>query len=129
MKITKNKLLLIGFTIIANYSHSQNTFPSTGNVGIGIPTPAMSLHVKTPQTNLTSENIAQFEVSDAPGGLIKLTNGASANGTFYPMLDASSTVPFNSTQLPSLLIRANGLADGGSNPLMVFRSAINCRCG
>lgn len=131
MKKLKINFLLIGFTIVVNYANAQtynvaNNGALTANtpqVGIGTITPTNALQVNAP-----SGNIAQFGISTAPAGFIKIINGSSVGGSFYPMLDASSTIPntpFNSNaSLPSLIIRANGLLDDGAAPLLIFRSAI-----
>lgn len=131
MKKIKITLLLIGFTSVVNYANAQTyNVPNNGalpantpQVGIGTITPTNALQVSAPNTN-----IAQFGVSTAPAGFMKITSGSSAIGSFLPVIDATSTIPntpFNSNaSLPSLIIRANGLSDDGIAPLMIFRSAI-----
>ena len=124
-------MLLIGCAIVVNYANAQTynvanngALPAnTPQIGIGTITPTNALQVSAPNIN-----IAQFGLSTAPTGFIKITSGSSAGGSFLPVIDATSTIPntpFNSNaSLPSLIIRANGISDNGTSPLMIFRSAI-----
>ncbi len=59
-KIMKNLFTIILLAAIGGVSWAQNTFPSSGNVGIGTTSPSTKLHI-------TSNNFGDFIVLDRTG--------------------------------------------------------------
>ncbi len=54
----KGFFISIGILLLVNYSFAQtNTFPSSGNVGIGTTSPASTLEINS---NLSSSNLLQI---------------------------------------------------------------------
>jgi len=46
--MNKSKFILLMLVLTVNFSYAQNTFPSSGNVGIGTTSPSFPLDVRTP---------------------------------------------------------------------------------
>jgi len=99
----KTSLSLVAMVFAINFSYAQNTFPSSGNVGIGTTTPSVALHVVKTAEQLRlgydASNYSSFTTSST-GGLtvqnVATTTGTSqmimqANGNFF--IDPSNNVP------------------------------------
>jgi hypothetical protein len=77
-------VVIVALTLIATPAMSQNTFPSSGNVGVGTATPLAPLHVFTGTVN---ENLWVRNSS----GVLNLASANTAGSAFMPLrFDASS---------------------------------------
>jgi hypothetical protein len=82
----KQLLLLNALTFLVTFIKAQttNTFPSTGNVGIGITSPAALFHVAAPSLGSTSGSInelARFSASTTNNSQLRIQLKRFANGT------------------------------------------------
>lgn len=96
MKTTKKMIVMAVMAIsISQAANAQllntptgtvGTNTTTDKVGIGTTTPAANLHINSPSVTSTGETILQTQVSDAPNDFLKISNGASANNTYLPVI-------------------------------------------
>jgi hypothetical protein len=102
-------LSLIAALFSGYFVSAQNTFPSTGNVGIGTTLPLYRLHVNTG----TNENLQVRPFAFGSSGIL-LNAANDANLTNIPMEFAASSFSFNNgrvgigTTSPSSLLSLNG---------------------
>jgi len=113
------KNIFFTFIVLAQFSYSQNTVPSTGNVGFGTTTPTASLEINTPSI-AGSETLLKLRISDASQDYIKISNGTMSDAQFIPTLQGHHI----SDNRTSLYVTASTEVsiDNGTNPLMVFDS-------
>jgi hypothetical protein len=85
MKIN-NSALLLSFILLSTISFSQNTFPSSGNVGIGTTSPLTNLHVKgTSNPLLVEVNASGTGIANTIGYEVSNSNATTGNwaGVFF----------------------------------------------
>ncbi len=119
-------VLWIGAVTVA--LNGANTFPSSGNVGIGTTSPEDLLHIKTgTHDNIFSlertssgnqNNHFEFIISANPGGASSLANGSLSIRAMDRAVDFS-ILPNPGLNHPLLVLKASGkLAVGHANPTM-----------
>ena len=79
MKLVTNGLLLSSFSLLlAIAAQAQNTFPSSGNVGIGTASPQGKLHINGANQNNTATPL--FKLTDTnTNQSLAIDNGVGAN--------------------------------------------------
>ncbi|NHA06366.1 hypothetical protein G7092_21330 [Mucilaginibacter sp. HC2] len=105
-------LILFAGLLTGYSSYAQNTFPATGNVGIGTTTPANPLDVKVNTNTTAGINLTNSSVGSAARTRLTFFNDAN-----YALINLNSTT--YSTDPNSLLIHAP-LTGGGS---LIFGTA------
>lgn len=80
----------IPFGVSAGAPANSFLIGSNGNVGIGTATPSSKLHVHKLAQALTSEQLAQFSVSDDAIGKLVISNANNVNGSFVPKIQGTS---------------------------------------
>lgn len=101
--------LTLLFALIYNLSISQNTFPATGNMGIGTANPQDKVHVlMNSATNGTGVSIAAVNTGGAgsqpsvaylnPSGSKRWAAGIDVGADYYQLVDASGNIRFSVNQ-------------------------------
>ncbi len=81
----KSIFLSVSFVLVSFIGTAQNnTFPTTGNVGIGTTNPGARLDVLT--TSGQTESLARFKIYDAPSDYLQFTNSTGAENQFIPLI-------------------------------------------
>ena len=79
------KTFLTGLLLASSVSFfGQNTFPASGNVGIGTTKPVAKFDVLSNPGQ--TETLARFHVSDAPGDYFEIENSTSSANQFIPII-------------------------------------------
>lgn len=89
-KLSMSALLLIGTIVTVSESTAQNTFPSTGNAGVGTSSPGVPLEVAVPSslslklrnrtTSSTADGSIIFDMANSSGNLWRTIVGGKNNG-------------------------------------------------
>src|ERR1700743_2022158 len=123
----KITLSLIAIVFAINFSYAQNTFPSSGNVGVGTTSPAARLH-----TNYVFTDPAGVSIQGGPSSGTALTIGGSAGDSGASVISVAPG--WNTNASPYALdISPTGTANGtdtrllnisfaGSNKMVVMKS-------
>src|ERR1700743_3117736 len=122
----KITLSLIAIVFAINFSYAQNTFPSSGNVGVGTTSPAARLH-----TNYVFTDPAGVSIQGGPSSGTALTIGGSAGDSGASVISVAPN--WNTNASPYALdISPTGTANGtdtrllnisfaGSNKMVVMK--------
>ena len=90
---------------------------SGGNVGIGITSPSVLLHLQATAASGNGEPLARFTVSDADNSeRLIIGNRSTADAEFAGEITGFS----NATDYPSLTLRGYASDDSGTQPVMLF---------
>lgn len=110
------KILLLTTVFVSFATNAQNTFPGTGNVGIGTSTPSNSLHVVK-----DSKGVYNGDVK-LDGGRLVLGNGVDelVNGEYRSKILTDGAIWMKSKSYPFLTIQHTGLT---FHPSMTFAIA------
>lgn len=111
----KNYLPLIAMIFPAYCFGQTNTFPASGNVGIGTASPGTSLEIRKTASAGLAETLFKGSVSDASGDQITIENLSAIDGLFLPTLKGT-----RATDNRYALTLLSVLADEGSNAVMAF---------
>ena len=89
-KLSMSALMLVGTMVTVSELKAQNTFPATGNVGVGTTTPALPLEVAVPSsvslklrnrtTSTTADGSIIFDMANSSGNLWRTIVGGKNNG-------------------------------------------------
>lgn len=109
-------ILLMGASLA---SYGQNTFPTTGNIGIGTASPTAPLDIRKSSESSGAERLFKATVSDAVGDELTIENVTGLNGLFVPGIKGVRSTD-NRYALTLLGVLANTDIDAGANAVMAF---------
>ena len=101
--------------------YAQNTFPSSGNVGIGTTNPSTNFEILAPGTSTSS--IFRMSIDNAPEDFFSIGNATRLENQFIPLVRG-----FRTSDNREALILLGGILDDndvGVNPIMIFDSRIS----
>ena len=115
----KKYLILISMVVPAYCFGQTNTFPTTGNVGIGTTSPTAPLDIKKSPESNSAERFFKATVSDAVGDEITIENVTGINGVLVPGIKGLRSTD-NRFALTLLGVLAGSDIDAGTNAVMAF---------
>ena len=126
LKTTRLLAATAALCLSLSFSQAQNTFPSSGKVGIGTTSPGEPLHMRS---NTSGLHLLMQNTSSPTSNVIYLSSyGAAGQGLYWTGFDSPNTASLYAS-MPLVLRSGSGLIFSGSSTAEHMRIGTNGNVG